>query len=455
MIVFLAKTICATAAEEPYVNMLRGAQLTAGSFFTVTDEKIRNASTNTFTLSSVDNVLSFEIDFYTPTFFYNTSFACTANLTIEAYDRFDTSQKIAGWPKTIDLQVKYSKNEGERYKGIALYKFTGAHKFKVTVNSISSPELGSPLPAIFLLKGTTIVRDRKYPLQPPVATARTIHTKEPGGKLMLQWNPGDYPGAEMYDLEYTFIDKHSLIGERLRTAFNLSVTEMGPFLVPADTLNKWFKNNNTRITLTLPSYLLNLSYDSGYVLFRIRGAQVTLPPEQVRLTSPWNYQAGEEGNTTLTSGIVFTDGHEQNLNWQYSATFAEEGKRKEVVSYFDGSLKSRQAVTINNSDNRSVVQESVYDNIGRPVVSLLPSPANDSALHYFRAFNQNQAGDPFSFSDIIYSKCGATVNPLSTASGTGQYYSPQNPFTGFIHRNYIPDALGYPFAVTEHTPDNT
>ncbi|WP_121356786.1 RHS repeat domain-containing protein [Flavisolibacter nicotianae] len=444
----------AFAADEPYVNMLRGAQLTAGSFFTVTDEKIRNAGTNNFTLSSVDNILSFEIDFYANKFFYNTSFTCTANLTIEAYDRFDTTQKIPGWPKTIKLEIKYNKNEGERYKGMGLYKFKGAHKFKVTVDSISSAELGSPLPEIFLLKGTTIVHDRKYDLQPPLSTARTTYTKEPG-KLNLQWNPGDYPGAEMFDLEYTFIDKHSLISERLRTAFSPSTNVSGPFQVPADTLNKWFKNNSTRVTLTSPSYLLNLSYDSGYVLFRIRGVQMSMPPDEIRLTTVWNYQAIDGNTQVQTTAAIFTDGHEQNLNWQYAATFAEEGKRKEVMSYFDGSLKGRQAVTINNSDNRSVVQESIYDEIGRPVVSLLPAPADDSTLHYFRAFNRNQAGNPFSFTDIVYAKCGVTVSPLSTASGTSQYYSPQNPFTGFLHQAYIPDALGYPIAVTEHTPDNT
>jgi RHS repeat-associated protein len=450
----ISNVVAAIAAEEPYVNLLRGAQLAPGSSFTVTDEKIRNTSTNNFTLSSVDNVLSFEVDFYANKYFYNTSFTCKAKLTIEAYDRFDTTQKIAGWPKTIDLELKYSKNEGERYKGIALYKFKGAHKFKVTVDSISSAELGDPLPEIFLIKGTTIVHDRKYNLQSPLPTAQTTYTKEPG-KLNLQWNPGGYPGAEMFDLEYTFIDKHSLIGERLRTAFSASGNIVGPFQVPADTMNKWFKNNNTRVTLTTPSYLLNLSYDSGYVLFRIRGVQMSMPPEEVRLTTVWNYQAIDGITQVQTTSAIFTDGHEQNLNWQYSATFAEEGKRKEVMSYFDGSLKSRQAVTINNSDNRSVVQESIYDEIGRPMVSLLPAPADDSTLHYFRAFNRNQAGVPFSFNDIVYANCGVTVNPLSTASGTSQYYSPQNPFTSFLHRAYIPDALGYPFAVTEHTPDNT
>src|SRR6266540_3694003 len=80
----------------------------------------------------------------------------------------------------------------------------------------------------------------------------------------------------------------------------------------------------------------------------------------------WDYKITDP-NGTPTGYAIWTIPlwHEQNLNWQYAAAFSEEGKKKEVVSYFDGSLRTRQMVTINNSDNVAVVQETVFDEFGR------------------------------------------------------------------------------------------
>jgi RHS repeat-associated protein len=451
LLFLVSRIIFLHATEEPYVNSLKGAQVAAGNSFTVTDEKIRSASTiNWQYLRSVDNIISFEIDFLSTPYFYNAPFSCNLNITIDAYQKDDTTQLLAGWPRTIDLSVKYTNLPGAPYKGIAYYKFIDAHKYKVTINSITSTELGTNLPAIFIVKGATIVSDRKYNLQ--LLPGAQSQYEQVGNDVIISFNPADFPGAEMYDIEYTFIDEHSLWAERLRTAFN---TGGDIYQVPADTLKKWFRNNASRVTLSGYSYKLNLAYDTGFILFRVRGVQQSPPPDEIRVATAWNYTAVVPANPTQKTAVFHINGHEPDLNWQYSIKFAEEGRRKEVLSYFDGSLRNRQIVTINNSDNRSVVQESIYDDIGRPVVRVLPSPADDSTVHYFRSFNRNKFGNAFSFADIVYANCGATVDSMSSSSGAAQYYSKNNPFTSFIHRNYIPDAEGFPFAVTEYTPDNT
>ena len=44
---------------------------------------------------------------------------------------------------------------------------------------------------------------------------------------------------------------------------------------------------------------------------------------------------------------------------------------------------------------------------------------------------------------------------LSNTSGSGQYYSSNNPFTNSVNRDYIPDAQGIPYAQTEFLKDGT
>lgn len=127
------------------------------------------------------------------------------------------------------------------------------------------------------------------------------------------------------------------------------------------------------------------------------------------------------------------------------------------MSYFDGALYNRQSVTINNTDNKTIVQETIYDVLGRPAVNVLPAPANDSTIHFFRAFNKNEAGVPYSFSDLsATAACVTNAQPMGTLSGASQYYSPANPFlTRFYYAKYIPDAEKFPFTVTEYVADNT
>ncbi len=59
-------------------------------------------------------------------------------------------------------------------------------------------------------------------------------------------------------------------------------------------------------------------------------------------------------------------GHERMLNWQSSISFAEEGKRKVVVQYFDGGLRSRQTITERQRNNKTIAAGKLYDCQGLP-----------------------------------------------------------------------------------------
>jgi RHS repeat-associated protein len=458
-VLFICVSAKAFAVEEPYVNELKGTQVSVNNFFTVSDEKFNNLTPvqwGAINHVSTDDIVSFEINFDTSIYFYNQPFNCTANFKIYIYGNQADSSEITDsiTHASINLNIRYDTATGKPYKGVALYKFKNAHKFKVKILSITCPQL-NPIPAIFRVKGQIIV-NRKYPFVNSSSDVTRFSVIN-GNQLQLAWTPSLYPGAEMFDLEYTYIDKNSQAAVSI-----LNYSSGGNYNVPADSLAKWFKNNSSRITTAAASYLINLSYDSGFVLFRIRGVQIH-HPDDLRWEGDWNYTArpvnlscgGSVEN--CPSGVVQFNGHEQNLNWQFSISFAEEGKRKEVISYFDGSLRNRQSVTITNSDNKSVVQETVYDALGRPAASILPAPTDDSTIHYFRGFNKNKNGNPYSFSDLLYgSNCITVADSLSYLSGTGRYYSTNNPFQNtYLNAKYIPNAGGYPLAVTEYMADNT
>ena len=445
----------ARAIEEPYMNELRGAQVVVGNAFTVADEKFNNTSSWNLIQQniSVNNIISFEINFDTSIYFYNQPFDCTVNFKIYIYgNQSDTSQITDSVTQSnISLQVHYDTTTGKPYKGIALYKFTGAHKYKIKILSITSPQL-SPIPAIFRLKGQIIV-DRQYTFNDN-STDVTRYSIVNGNQLKLDWTPSAYPGAEQFDLEYTHIDGASLIAASIR-----NYSGSGGYTVPADSLTKWFANNNTRITTAASGSLLNIPYDSGFILFRIRGVQIHYP-DGVRWEGNWNYQATPSNVTcsgSCPSGVVFFNQHESNLNWQYTVTFAEEGKRNEVITYFDGTQRNRQMVTINNSDNKNIVQENIYDALGRQAVNILPAPTDDSTIHYFRAFNKNKAGEPYTHTDLSYgTNCATSADSVTNVSGAGRYYSANNPFLNtYYYAKYIPAAEGYPFTVTEYISDNT
>lgn len=453
---FTGFSVNASAVEEPYINELKGKQVAADSFFTVSDEKFNTLSPTQWQLInhiSADDILSFEINFDTSIYFYNQPFTCTLNFTIYIYgdqsdpDLITDATTHAG----IDLVIRYDTVTGKPYKGIAMYKFKGAHKFKVKILSITCPQL-NPVPAIFRLKGQIIV-NRKYIFN-DISTDLTRFSIINGNQLKLEWTPSLYPGAEMFDLEYTYIDKNSQVASSIAAS-----ESAGNYFPMVDSLSKWFKNNNTRITTTAASYLINMSYDSGFILFRIRGVQINYPND-LRWEGEWNYSARPVTSPCTTScpvGVVKFDGHEQNLNWQFTISFAEEGKRKEVISYFDGSLRNRQSVTINNTDNKAIVQETIYDALGRPAANILPAPDVDSTIHYFRGFNKNKNGIPYSFSDLYFGpNCVTTADSVSYLSGAGRYYSTNNPFQNtYLNAKYIPNAGGYPLSVTEYMADNT
>ncbi len=265
-------------------------------------------------------------------------------------------------------------------------------------------------------------------------------------------------GAEEYQLEWAFVNDY-----KDESTF-YSIGELSQMKIN-------FKLNSTRISTTKLSYRISLAFDHGYLVFRLRGLG-RKPSELNRVFfSPWSVQ--DEVTITDVYGINNksyhqTQSYEINKNWQYSSTYAEEGKKKEVVSFYDGTLRNRQMVTKINSDDNTIVGETIYDHQGRPVIQVLPTPVDDptvtlpgnnqeSSLKYYPGFTKDEFGQEFERTDFDKNTgniCTVEPEPMSNTSGASHYYSSQN-LDNSGAQGYLPDAELYPYSQVEYTPDNT
>ncbi|WP_264559126.1 RHS repeat-associated core domain-containing protein [Flavobacterium sp. N2270] len=226
--------------------------------------------------------------------------------------------------------------------------------------------------------------------------------------------------------------------------------------------------NNTRIVTTNTEFTIPLIYSKGYLIYRVRGiSRFDNGGFNTNYYGPWS---STESIKTFVSDWPHTYivlDHDTGKNWQFQASYAEEGKKKEVVSYFDGSLRNRQTVTKINSDENAVVGEVIYDAQGRPAIEVLPVPTIVNKIQYYPNFNQNDNSTPNPFSHLDFDWEDISTDPnqpicniegveMNDNSGSSLYYSENN--TDFITRknhSFISNANGYPYSQIEYTADNT
>jgi len=193
--------------------------------------------------------------------------------------------------------------------------------------------------------------------------------------------------------------------------------------------------------------------DTGVVFIRVRPVQ--LGAANSVTAAEWSSEA-----SIPAIGSYTFQGHQPSMNWQSNISYAEEGKRKVVVQYFDGSLRSRQTVTKDNTTNTTIVAETYYDYQGRPAIQVMPSPTLNTVIQYTAGFNVSVNGAEYSQSNYdslpgMGAICDIHADPMDTTTGASQYYSTNNPAKTLGMNQFIPDAKKYPFTETEYTPDNT
>lgn len=458
--------------EEGTLAYKQGSELSANPTLSVIDPRFSDLNDKKLFVSVNDGVsihFGFNDDISKPDA-YKEIYDCTINLIIIPYNNSgikDLSYIENGIvryhddPFTISLKITHDNvTKGAKLNDYLVYKLPGIHKADVKVSSITYSASGIHSSPYLAVKFAT---DRYYNLQNTAAiptaefvkyegmTPNKAFTASRADEILIKWQKNETAPALEYELEWTWIDNFGLNGAK-KTARELALTE------------KEFMLNSTRIQTKETSYSIPIVYSKGYFIYRVRAVgrfldditkvyngkwSISEITKQLNLVSDWTY-------------LEIDESHELGAkNWQYQASFAENGKRKEVVSYFDGSLRNRQTVTKVNSDNKAIVGEVIYDNQGRAAIEVLPSPLQSSAIHFYNNLNQNATGSIFSHRDFDWDlkdsiqDCKPIVAPaLSNSSGAGKYYSLNNAKSDNF-QDYVPDAQGYPFSQIEYTPDNT
>ncbi|WP_341900064.1 hypothetical protein [Fluviicola taffensis] len=378
-------------------------------------------------------------------------------VSIEKYATYSALTPTSTETKT--MTVYYYPIDSLSYVDENTLTIDNVEKLKVTITQIKvNGVVQTVLPANLYLQGDVFV-DRVYNFLTQVnftAYNLTVGTPldndcdEIDDELLVSWNA--VPGAEEYQLEWTFVNT---VDVTVGNIPNLKVD---------------FHTNSTRISTTNLSYKVALIFDKSVVCFRVRAVGRSLVDPGKFLFSAWSSADGSIALSTIptTAKYQVLTPYDVKKNWQYNVTFAEEGKKKEVISFYDGSLRNRQVVTKVNSDHNSIVGETIYDHQGRPTIQVLPVPVSapdcevedtENSLKYYSNFNKNGSDVAYSKSDFdltdTLNPCNSdTVYGMNVNSGASNYYSTSNSDIMGIQA-FVPDAENYPFIQVEYMPDNT
>jgi RHS repeat-associated protein len=386
----------------------------------------------------------------------NHHFQYWGEFTTEVKIKLTTYATLAatGVVDTITLKISCFPGDSLSYLDKQSYTFDNVEKFDVMLISVKQNGVSTlDLIENLFIQGDVYV-DRVYDFTGQLSTEVNItssHDDDPldldcdmvPDEFVIAWDPVE--GAEEYQLEWVYINDYD-------------TTISG--------LNVDFRLNSTRISTSQTNYHLSLVFDKGYICYRVRAVGRSMTDVSRFIFTPWSTADG-------LVGVSSCDYYQQTApydvlkNWQYSSTYAEEGKKKEVVSFFDGSLRNRQMVTKINTDKNTIVGETIYDHQGRPAIQVLPvpvaptlceTPDSTNSLKFYEKFNRKNATEAYTKLDFDTSatadSCGAILQGMHVSSGASNYYSGSNPVTDGI-QGYVPDAENYPFSQVEYTPDNT
>lgn len=416
-----------------YMKQITGTALTTSPTATVENERYFNSaySVNIDTPYPVQNVVTFRLDEGANAYF-PAAFTATVKLRI-------TYTNGALQTNYIDRDFSINFDPAGAHKTRDMFVFNGAHR--VTVAAIN-PAVTSADASIttqrilpFLIVENKMQVQPKYKFNCATTVTGMVVTDSArvgADELYVSWN--EVTGAHEYDLEWVYVDKTSLLANRYGNPVNTALL---------------FTDNASRVSIAGTRYAIPLMYnDEGTLFIRVRPVQYS---GEQRYEAAWGTGAG--------AGQYVYTGHERDLNWQSTVSFAEEGKRKVVVQYFDGSLRGRQTVTKDNTSNNTVVAESFYDYQGRPAINVMPVPTLNSVIGYTRLFNVGINGAEYeksSFDSITSggTLCNTAAPAMGVQSGAARYYSSSNPDKSGLN-SYIPDAEGYPFTQTQFTHDGS
>ena len=445
------------SADIKYHKSIRTVGTTPVVLLTSDTVMISGLSGNSFDIKKISDIITFGIDHNNPTFISDTS---TIGVQIQV-DRWDISNNHSDTILTLTIQnnpLRGTSTEIDKQ----IYSFCRYQKYIVTIKGITINNVAKSTLPSYLYISTDIEVTGYYYFGTNalnlITTSNSLIDNDCDGlndEIQISWTTEI--GAENYQLEWTFINDYN------------DLVAPHDTLISPDSLNYNFRHNSTRITTANTYYKITMAFEHGWLLYRVRGIGCdTADPTKV-IYGVWNVvESGEVSSVATSSKYHVIQEHEMQKNWQYSASYAEEGKKKEVISYFDGSLRNRESVTKINSDSTVIVGQTIYDSQGRPAVNILPVPVSKTLLScsptssglasvkYYDRFNRDSRDSVYSRYnfDSDTGNCLSVAAGMDSLHGAANYYSPESP-DKYAQQAYLPNSHKYPFTQIQYTPDNT
>jgi hypothetical protein len=311
-----------------------------------------------------------------------TAYKAVINVDID-YQTFDGSSFSNTTTLTnVSLEIYYDPTQGSQtLRSEAFYLIDGAHDVNVHVNSLTFYNLdGSPLTSCtdlfplnvtldasieseFIYKYTEALVPADLMVNPAATPPCTTHIADLGDRVVFNWCEQSTKYVEGYDLEWTFVSDNII----------------------SSTSDYNFRNNSSRVRVYDQVFEIPKIYpENGTLIWRLRAVGKNPANLSEYVFSDWTSpESGTIGSDILTEcQLPVSSSHESGKNWQYSVSFAEDGKYKEVIGYADGTLRSRQTVTRINTNDSVLVAQKYYDWQGRPAVEALPAPVYNNNINY-------------------------------------------------------------------------
>ena len=283
----------------------------------------------------------------------------------------------------------------------------------------------------------------------------SVTSSAPHSFINMNWMSTSYPEPYWFEVEWVFIPDNQ----------NNSITTSGANA-------HLFKAGATKIQTRSQKYdVRNIYTEEGVFCARYRKVRPTLLDNggvkyvEDRLLQYTGWEYGYLQIEGTTSNNLFTEG---NKNFTVQSVYMEDDKRKDVISYFDGSGRSRQTLTHLSTETEVLLGgQTMYDYAGNPVVQPLPVPfkpkldGSGNAQNEFvyvnelNRFTTGTTNDKESYDNYNNS---VRVIPQAMNGESEDYYSSSNDFLNnpnYSHNDMIPEANGYAYSYTQLLGDGT
>jgi RHS repeat-associated protein len=421
-------------------------------------------SPSAFKLRELGNAITLELGSQS-TQSYNYSISVLFSLT-----RRDINQQQQS--NDFELRVNYDNSAASSFKAKDAFVFSGGGWVKLTIVKITILKNNAPVNQIHPDFANIIAMAEVHNRITRQVSYRNDATSLPSfrssdldlrtGSIALKWRQVKW--ADEYQLEWNFVNSYKDNFYGTLTSENIPQPD--------------WRFNSTRVTLNDTAYSIPAIYERGHLLFRIRAIAYNSFENDDVYYGDWFFSLfGFAESRNTIADVRGTNRFDLNLaqvyqndkmNWQYIASYTEGGKRKDLVSFYDGSLRNRQTITRLSTDTITIAKETVYDHQGRPALNILSAPVLKPVFQGQDFYNRNlfyqprlaldtdgKLYDRGDFDIDLSNACRpAIAERMSTTGGLSKYYSASNPDkAGF--QAYLPDAGGYVFTRTIWTDDNS